>query len=117
MSQHHPGSYLRTHRKKSGISQRELASIVGYEHRSSVARHERAESAPPFLMALAYEAVFQVPVSELFPGFYQTVEHMAETRLAELESALQEKSARDRDAKATARKLQWMWERRTGVAI
>jgi hypothetical protein len=68
-------------------------------------------------MALAYEAVFQVPVSELFPGFYQTVEHMAETRLAELESALQEKSARDRDAKATARKLQWMWERRTGVAI
>src|SRR6267154_138031 len=104
MAQQRPGSYLRTHRKKSGLSQRELASIVGYHHRDSVARHERSKSAPPFLTALAYEALFQVPISELFPGFYQTVEHMVEMQLVELESMLQEKSARDWDAKSTARK-------------
>lgn len=110
-------SYLRTHRKKSGLSQRELAYVLGYNGKGQISRHEQRQSVPPLFIALAYEAIFRVPVSELFPGFYQTAVQAIETRLGELENALQQKSGHASDAKATARKLEWMWERRTGIEI
>jgi hypothetical protein len=68
-------------------------------------------------MALSYEAVFRVPVAQIFPGFYQTIEQAIEERLAALEIEFQAKSAQDRDAKATARKLEWLWARRNGIEL
>src|SRR2546425_6225186 len=35
------GNYLRTHRKRAGMSQRELGLLIGYEHEGQVSRHER----------------------------------------------------------------------------
>ena len=80
-------------------------------------RHEQASSVPPLLVALAYEAIFRVPVAKLFPGIYELVEHGIETRLESLESVLKKKSAKDRDAIATARKQEWIVARRTGFEL
>lgn len=110
-------TYLRSHRRNSGLTQWELASVLGYKHEGPVCRHEQATSIPPFFMALGYEVVFRVPASRIFPGFYQTVEQAIEARLAALEMELQMKSAQDRDAKATARKLEWLWARKNGIEI
>jgi len=115
MAQQPLGSYLRTHRKKAGLTQHQLALLLGHGHRGSVSRHECAASVPPLPIALQYEAIFRVPISDLFPGVYQAIESATETRLAEMESALQQKSARDRNAKATARILEWMCERRIAI--
>ncbi len=105
-------NYLRIHRRRAGISQHELGKIVGYEDGGSVARHEKRLALPPLLIALGYEAVFQVPASEIFPGIRRTVETGVEERLAEFENSLRERSGYGVEASATARKLEWLNERR-----
>lgn len=111
------GSYLRTHRKKSGLSQSELASILGLVTELQISRHERSLTLPLFLTAISYEIVFQVPISELFPGLYETVRQNIDERLSELEERLHESSAKGRRAAFIAHKLEWMWERRNPAFI
>lgn len=117
MTQHSLPSRLRIHRTKSGLSQRELAYILGYTNVLPIIRHERAARAPLFLTALAYQAVFRIPVAELFPGFAETVAYGVEKRLGELERSLQEKDGKGRNARSIARKLEWITARRIGIEI
>jgi DNA-binding XRE family transcriptional regulator len=117
MAQKKLASHLRSHRKKSGLSQLELAGLIGYLSEDAVMRHEQVASIPSLTIALAYEAIFRVPVSRLFPGVYEAVEERVDVRLAAMERRLQEKSAKDRDASAAARKLEWLWARRNGIEV
>ena len=103
-------NYVRTHRKKAGLSQRELGILVGYEGEGQISRHERFHSVPPFMIAVAYEVVFKRPIAEIFPGLRQTVESEVEQRLDELQAALGRKTGRGRYAATTARKLEWITE-------
>jgi DNA-binding XRE family transcriptional regulator len=105
-------NYLRAHRRRCGLSQRELARIVGYITQAPVSEHERSVTIPALLIAISYEIVFRVPISELFPGLYRTVEAHIEEQLACIEAELQESSAKGRRAAFIARKLEWLWERR-----
>lgn len=63
-------SRVRLHRRKSGLSQKELAFIIGTLGPVGVSRHERSTALPRFLIAVGYEVVFHVPLAELFPGVY-----------------------------------------------
>jgi DNA-binding XRE family transcriptional regulator len=105
-------NYVRMHRKKAGLSQRELGLLVGYNDQGQVSRHERSQTAPPLVAALGYVAVFRVPVSELFPELHGTVSREVETKLAEMEAALKRSDARGREANEIARRLIWLMERR-----
>jgi transcriptional regulator with XRE-family HTH domain len=109
-------SYLRSHRLKSGFSRRELAEIVGLLTAIQVARHERSDVFPSLMAALSYQAIFQIPISELFPGLYETIARGIDERLLALEQTLQEKSARGRNAHIIALKLVWLNQRK-GSAI
>lgn len=60
--------YLVTHRKRAGLSQRELAFLLGSKSGTKVSRHEQERREPSLKAALAYAAVYRVPVEELFPG-------------------------------------------------
>jgi len=103
---------LRALRRKSGLSQIELAQLLGFVSEVPVSRHERSETVPNLLTALGYEVIFRVPVSELFPGLYHSVETVIEERLAILEEDLQQSTAKGRKATTTARKLEFSWERK-----
>lgn len=105
-------SYLRSHRLKSGFSRHELAEIVGLFNEMQVGRHERFDTIPSLVAALSYEAIFRIPVAELFPGLYETVAQGIEERLLALEQTLQEKSARGRNAHIIALKLVWLNQRK-----
>ena len=107
------GNYLKMHRKKAGLSQRELALLLGYRDQGQVSRHERSRTAPPLGAALGYEAVFKISVSELFPGLYAAVSKEIETKLAEMEDVLGKSSARGRKVTVIAQKLIWLMERRS----
>ncbi len=61
-------NYLRTYRKRSGPTQREVAFLLGCENGAQVSRYEKRRRLPPLEAALACEAVFGAPVSELFAG-------------------------------------------------
>jgi DNA-binding XRE family transcriptional regulator len=106
------GNYLRAHRRKSGLSQRELGLLLGYVNEGQVNRHERSKTIPPLIAALSYEIVFRVAVSEIFNGLYSQVERMMEENLAAFEAKLQEQNTKGRKAAETAQKLVWLMQRR-----
>lgn len=111
MNQSYLASYLRYHRKRSGLSQKELAMLLGYPDEGPVSRHERLYCTPPFRIALGYETVFRIPASELFPATLQEISQDVEVRLTKLESQLSNSSVKGRKAVLIARKLEWMWAR------
>ena len=105
-------NYVRTHRRKTGLTQRDLAKLLGYDACGVIARHERCEGLPSLVRALSYEVLFQTQISEIFTGLTEIVEVELETRLTEFEIHLGEQSARGPGAAAIARKLEWLSERR-----
>jgi len=112
MAQESIACRLRTLRKNSGFSQIELAQLLGFLSEVPVSRHERSEAVPNLLTALAYEVIFRVQVSELFPGLYNAVESVIEERLAILEEELQQSTVKGRAAAPIARKLEFSCERK-----
>lgn len=105
-------NYVRAHRRRANLTQRDLAQMLGYTKEGAVARHEQFRSLPPLLIALGYEVVFRVPVAELFPGLKQTVEFGIEKRIAEFEQDLRVRTGTWPQAALIARKLEWLSERR-----
>lgn len=67
-------NYLRTHRRRSGLTQTEVAAVLGCKSGSQISRHERRVRTPELERALAYEALYRAPVRELFAGRYEKVE-------------------------------------------
>jgi len=112
MTSQSAGNYLRTHRKRSGLSQHEVAGVLGIDNGGMVCRYELGRHLPPLLVALALEALFRVPISQLFRGLGETVEQSVEDRLLSLETELQSRSGKGPQAAITAKKLQWLTERR-----
>jgi transcriptional regulator with XRE-family HTH domain len=112
MKQSPVGTYLRFLRKRSGLSQRQLAKVLSIVTSDQISRHERSVAPPNLLAAMGYQVVFQQAVSEIFPGLYHAVESLIEERLRELEGELSNSEARGRAAIAVARQLEWLWDRK-----
>ena len=105
-------NYLKAHRRKSGLTQRDVGSLVGYRNPGQVSRHEQSQSLPPLVIALAYELIFRVPVSAIFVGIHGTLRKDIEHKLEQLETELWKRDARGRSANLTAQKLVWLNERK-----
>lgn len=105
-------NYIRIHRRRSGLSQRELEQILGYKNEGSVSQHELFQVMPPLRIAISYEIIFRSPVAELFGGLHDALARDIEDKLAALERELGQRSASGRDANATARKLMWLTARK-----
>lgn len=95
-------NYLRSHRKRLGLSQDEVAFLLGTQSGAKVCRYERFARDPGLETALAYEAIFHRPVSELFGGIY----HKIEQKVAARAKALTFKADRKKSSRQTARKRQ-----------
>ena len=105
-------SRLQILRKRSGLSQKDLAHLLGFRSEAPISRHERSDTVPNLLTALGYQAIFRIPISELFPGLYETVEAGIEEQLVKMEGELHESTAKGRGAIPIARKLEFLGERR-----
>ncbi len=70
----HLPNYLRANRKRLSLSQDDVAFLLGVQSGAKVSRYERFVRQPGLETALAYEAVFQIPVRTLFPGLYRQIE-------------------------------------------
>ena len=112
MATHKLENYLRTYRKRSGLSQREVAFLVGCRNGAQVSRYEKRRRLPPLRTALACEAAFGVPVSVLFAGLREVAGQAVGERLLALKSKLETTPAQGRDARLAAQKLRWLVERR-----
>ncbi|MHB8519871.1 MAG: helix-turn-helix domain-containing protein [Limisphaerales bacterium] len=77
-------NYLRTYRKRAGLSQDEVAFLLGCRTGAAVSRYEHFRRVPNPATILALEAIFQIPVRELFAGQFQTIEREVMRRAGRL---------------------------------
>src|SRR5262245_54580072 len=95
-------NYLRTYRKRSSLSQDDLAFLLGCRSGTKVSRYERSARRPNLETLFAYELVFRAPAKELYAGIHQKVERSI-THRAQL---LTRKLSRATPTAVAARKLQ-----------
>jgi DNA-binding XRE family transcriptional regulator len=77
-------NYLRTHRKRHGLSQEHIAYLLDCDSGANVSKHEHFHREPTLQTALAYEVVFQTPLRELFAGTFHDVEQKIQRRMKRL---------------------------------
>ena len=100
-------TYLRTHRKRAGLSQREVATLIAAISGTTVSRHEGARRHLSLSDAFTYEVLFGVPPSALFPGEYRRACALIEARALALLKGLADS---DKDTRGTRRKRLFLEE-------
>jgi len=73
MASSHLPNYLRANRKRLGVSQDDVACLLGARSGGKVCRYERGAREPSLRVALAYETIFKRPIRELFAGLHDEV--------------------------------------------
>lgn len=73
-------SYLRTHRRRYGLTQDELAVLVGAKSGATISRLERSGLKPTFAIAIACQVLFDAPPAKIFPGHFASIEDEVITR-------------------------------------
>jgi len=106
------GNHIRSHRKRTGLSQQNVGFLLGYGNTSAVSRHELSVSIPKLLTAIGYEVVFGQPISKLFPDLRKAVEEDVNKKLAELEGHVQKKAKEAIRQSLISQKIAWLDERR-----
>jgi transcriptional regulator with XRE-family HTH domain len=94
-------NYLRTYRKRAGLSQDEVAFLLGVAYGTKVSRYERRSRQPGLMTVFAYEVLFRVTPRELFGDLFRKVE----TKTLRRARALVRKLGRAACDPLTARKL------------
>jgi transcriptional regulator with XRE-family HTH domain len=105
-------SYLRAYRKKSGLTLRDMASLLGSQTPGQFFRYEQHQHIPSIRTAFAFEAILKVPVAELFAGIRESVEKEIEERMQILIRDFEEK-ANHKPTTARRNKLRWLRENHT----
>lgn len=73
-------NYLRTHRRRLGLSQDDIGFLMGLADGAAVSRYERRVRLPTLEGTLAIEAIYGRPTHELFPGVYEEIEALVALR-------------------------------------
>ena len=92
-------TYLRTFRKRVGLTHDEVAFLAGGASGTSVARHERGKRVPLLRTALMYELILRVPIRILYEGLLYDSLATFHRRIAGLCASLERQErtrARDR---------------------
>lgn len=71
---------LRLYRKQSGLSQREVARLLGLDTSAPVSRYECGAKLPSLISALKLEIIYHTPAAFLFEGLYQRLRGEIELR-------------------------------------
>ena len=86
---HHHANYLRLHRRQRGLTQEELAYLLGYQSGAKISRLEQIEPAQVLSLGFAFELLFGVDAREIYPALYEAVRETVVQRIRELEARLQ----------------------------
>lgn len=104
MANHPLQNYLRTHRRRTGLSQEEVAALLGAASGTKVSRYENFARRPAVTAVFAYEIVFNQPASELFAGNYHAIRLAVQKRARRMAKQLAARS--DAQTGKTLRKLE-----------
>ena len=82
-------SYLRSHRKRSGLTQKELAFLVGVKSGAQLSRFERLKRLPSTETLIAFMIIFKKGPEELIPAVYDRILKLVHLRSKDLHEELQ----------------------------
>ena len=82
-------SYLRTFRKRSGLTQKELAFLIGAKSGAQLSRFERLKRLPPTEAFIALIIIFKKAPHELFPHLHDKLLKLVHLRARKLHEELQ----------------------------
>jgi transcriptional regulator with XRE-family HTH domain len=97
-------NYLRTYRRRYGLTQAEVAMLLGAVSGTKVSRYENFTRMPGALTVFAFEIVFNQPANELFAGDYQAIRLAVQMRARRMVKRL--KARPDMQARKNLRKLE-----------
>lgn len=95
-------NYLRTYRKRAGLTQNEMALLLGCRNGAKVSRYEHYSRLPNLQTVIAYQIIFRTSTQELFEGIYEDVERAT---LKRVRAAVKKLSKKALDLR-TIRKLE-----------
>jgi transcriptional regulator with XRE-family HTH domain len=104
-------NYLRTHRKHSGLSQGDVSFLIRLKDKSELSRYERGTRQPSLRTALACQAAFSTPVSELFAGLSDSVAKDTHGQMRKLSTRFQAKTCAGSDENKVMQKFLWVSQR------
>jgi transcriptional regulator with XRE-family HTH domain len=81
--------YLRSYRRRWGLTQEELATLLGCKTGAVISRLERHGRHPTLKVAYAFEVIFGTTPIELFPGLHVKVRKNVIARMRDLYDELQ----------------------------
>src|SRR4051812_18817059 len=98
MASHKLPNYIRHHRKRLGLSQDDVAFLLGWSGSAQTSRYEHFCRIPTLRTALALSVIFQAPIHELFSGEKHEVEDAVSKRAQVMVEQLQQKNPGRRSA-------------------
>lgn len=104
-------NYLRTYRKRSGLSQSEVAYLVKLYDSAALSNLERFSREPSLRTAIACEKAFGVPASRLFPAIYASTGRETTRRIRKLRYLLMAAEGTRRRLHRLRQKIQWLGHR------
>lgn len=75
-------------RKQHGLSQKQLAALVGQD-RSMISLYERGHVLPTFAAAGMFQILFEVNAAEIFPGLFEELQKELEGNRLRLRTRLE----------------------------
>jgi transcriptional regulator with XRE-family HTH domain len=105
--------YLRTYRRRIGLSQDDVAFLLGGRTGTTVSRHERLGRVPSLRTLLAYEVILGAPLRDLFAGAHREVENRTRERARRLAAKMSQAAGANPGAR-TRRKLDMLRRIATG---
>jgi len=73
MSSSNLPNYLKMFRKRSGLTQREVAYLLGCDNGSKISRYERQTRVPNLKTLLGFQTIFAADVKQLYSGTHQDI--------------------------------------------
>jgi transcriptional regulator with XRE-family HTH domain len=107
-------NYLRSHRRRVGLSQSEVAFLLGTYEGGRVSRYEKGHRIPTLRTALAIAVVFGASLGNLFSGIQTGVDDEVLSRIKQLRARLEKRRKEHRETAADTHKLRWLDERWPG---
>jgi transcriptional regulator with XRE-family HTH domain len=91
--------YLKPHRRRVGLTQEELAALLGFKNGAVVSRLERVVRHPTLETAYGFEIILGKPPAELFPSLHARVRKEVVARVRAHYEELQGNSSRSNKIK------------------
>ncbi len=84
-------NYLKSLRRRAGLSQKELAFLIDSKGRDAVSKHERGKTTPPLEVLICYQLLYGTPINKLFAGRFNDLESLFRERVNGLLYTLEQK--------------------------